>query len=98
MEEIAHRILDWALTGDQAFSNGDALAVIQIIVLLYAFRDRFFRGVSLQNIDAQIQGINREVSDLADGLRYLRGVIDGRKSGPTSGTKGVLGLGGGNSE
>lgn len=67
MEEAINRVLDWALTGTGggAFSNGDALAVLQILILLYAFRDRIFARVSLRQIDARAKAIESQVSSLA---------------------------------
>ena len=73
MEEIIGRIVDWALTGtgDGAFSNGDALAVLQILILLYAFRDRIFARVSLRQIDARTALIESKVSSLTVAVSAL---------------------------
>ena len=75
MVGVLNRVLDWAITGDNAFSNGDALAVIQIVILLYAFRDRFFTGFSLQRLTKDVERIEKHLNGVYGDIQYVRGAI-----------------------
>ncbi len=75
MVDVIHRILDWAIIGENAFSNGDALAVAQIVILLYAFRDRFFTGFSLQRLTRDVERMEKHLSNLYGDVQYVRGAI-----------------------
>lgn len=72
---ILNRVLDWAITGQNAFSNGDALAIIQIIILLYAFRDRFFTGFSLQRLTKDVERMEKHLNGVYGDIQYVRGAI-----------------------
>ena len=91
---VVHMLLEWALTGQDAFSNGDALALLQIVILLYAFRDRIFRHVSLQELEKDVNVLRNEVSAVSNNTQYIRGAIatvlrtqdgDGRRGEALSG-------------
>ena len=86
MIDVLNRVLDWAITGDNAFSNGDALAVVQIVILLYAFRDRFFTGFSLQRLTRDVERMEKHLGSLYGDIQYVRGAIQstGMKAGPGS--------------
>ena len=75
MEEILHRVLDWALTGEDAFSNGDLLAVVQICILLYAFRDRLFSRISLQQLGTQVAGLKADVQRVDSQTHFISGML-----------------------
>ena len=74
---VINRLLDWALTGENAFSNGDALAVLQIGILLYAFRDRIFARVTIDKLHASSQKLGADVEELRSEVRQLRAVVEG---------------------